>query len=346
MAACLGCWLGGKAQVANDDCANAIPVTIWQTVHCPLPGFAEANYWEGDSTHNALVNFPYPSNPNPCSGYTTSMGPPGRDVWFHPSGWANTYMWEMTCSDTCHVSWWVGDCGTLAPLECYTLLPNTPTYMQVQLPTLTESDQFRIQVIAKDPAVDIHFDACWAYYGVIVGGVPFTYTDPTPVICFKDSVTVVQPSGSGTEDGIIEIVILEGNPPHTILWDDGSTTFLRTGLGAGSYGYSITDGVGCVTSDTITLDLTTPSGDEIRRPQLIRWSCDAASGELQILRANDAGPCDLTLSDAMGRTLMETPVPVSGLPIPAWSSMGPRIAVFQFQDRQALRMKVPVCIIH
>lgn len=344
VAACLGCWLGGKAQVANDDCANAIPVTIWQTVHCPLPGFAEANYWEGDSTHNAVINYPYPSNPNPCSGYSSTMGPPGRDVWFHPPGWANVYQWEMTCSDTCHVSWWVGDCGALAPLECYTLLPNDPTYMHVQLPTSTESNQFRIQVVAKDPVVDIHFDACWTYYGVIAGGIPFVHTDPTPVTCFQDSVTVVQPSGSGAEDGSIAISMLDGNPPYAILWDDGSTEFTRTGLGAGAYGYSITDDVGCVTSDTIVLDLSTQLGGEIQRPELIRWSCDAASGNLVILPADAAGSCDLTLSDAMGRTLMEAPVPASGLLLPGWSSTGLRIAVFQFKDRPALRTKVPVCI--
>lgn len=342
--ACLLLAVKAGAQVWNDDCANAIPVVVWQTIQCSLPGHPEGDYWEGDSTHNALINFPYPSNPNPCSGYSSAMGPPGRDVWFKPSYWANTYLWEMTCSDTCHVSWWVGECGTLAPLQCYTLLPNDPTYMHVQLPTSTESNQFRIQVVAKDPAVDIHFDACWTYYGVIVGGIPFVHTDPTPVTCFQDSVTIIQPSGSGAEDGSIAISILEGNPPHAILWADGSSEFIRTGLSAGAYGYSITDDVGCVTSDTIMLDLPTQLGDEMQRFQPIRWSCDPASGDLVILPADAAGSCDLTLSDAMGRTLMEAPVPASGLRLPGWSSTGPRIAVFQFKDRPALRTKVPVCI--
>jgi hypothetical protein len=226
-------------------------------------------------------------------------------------------------------------------LDCYTVLPNTPTYMEAWLPPQVWSNQFKLQVVAKDPAVDIYLDACWTYYPVFGEGIPFMHTAPTPMVCFHDSITVIQPSSM--EDGSIDISILEGNPPYSILWDDGSTDFFRTGLGAGAYAFHITDGVGCVGSDTIVLDLVTHLGEALGGHPL-RWSCDAASGDVLLTLSGNQGPCDLTLVDAMGRNLLEAPLPASGLRLASWGSTGPRMAILQFQDRPPLRIRMPVCL--
>ena len=82
-------------QVGNDDCTNPETILVWQTVPCTFQwGGPEVNHWIGDSTNNATIGFPYPSNPNFCTGYTSTIGPPGRDVWYHPGHTANRYMWE------------------------------------------------------------------------------------------------------------------------------------------------------------------------------------------------------------------------------------------------------------
>jgi hypothetical protein len=335
-----------KAQVWNDSCTGATPILVWTTDPCTFQLGSSGDHWAGDSTDNATINFPYPSNPNPCFGYSSSMGPPGRDVWFRMGYSANAYVWEMTCSDTCHLSWWAGDCGTLAPLECYTILPNVPTYTEASLPVGVWSNQFYIQVVAKNSAVDITFDACWTYFDVFGGGgAVFVQTEPTPVICSIDSISITQPTLSTSADGGIEVIVLTGHPPFAIMWNDGNTTFHRTGLVIGEYAYQITDGVGCVQSDTILLDLSTElsAGQEVGA--VIHWSCDPSNGDLIVTRDIAAGDCEVTLLDLMGRCVLQAGFPTSELRLPGWvceHSLG--IADFRFADRPPLRSRLPVCL--
>lgn len=334
------------AQVSNDTCGGATQVLVWTTEPCIMQLGGSGDHWAGDSTDNAVVNFPYPSNPNPCSGYASSMGPPGKDVWFHMGYAANAYVWEMTCSDTCHISWWVGNCGTLAPLECYTILPNVPTYTEAWLPVGIWSEEFYLQVVAKNPAVDISFDACWTYYGVFGGGgAVFVHSTPTPVTCFTDSLAIANPTSSAASDGSIEVVILDGNPPYTILWNDGDMNFNRTDLGIGEYSFQVTDGVGCSQSDTVMLDLSTGLAAEPVGTSLIHWECDPNSGAITLLHEGDLEGCELTLFDPLGQCVLHADISSAAFRIPAWTGQAvPCIAEFRFNDRPPLRHRMPVCL--
>ena len=53
-------------------------------------------------------------------------------------------------------------------------------------------------------------------------------------------------SCSDTEDGIINVTILDGVEPYTFLWNDGVTTLDRVNVSAGTYTLEITDGAGCL----------------------------------------------------------------------------------------------------
>ena len=110
------------AQVPNDSCLSAHDIGI-------LPqGMITTMCFDGtihigfiDSTDFATPNFPYPTIPNACLGYTPNVANFGKDVW---------YKCQVNCditirienSDTLHLSVWLGDtCSMLMPIECFTI---------------------------------------------------------------------------------------------------------------------------------------------------------------------------------------------------------------------------------
>ena len=57
----------------------------------------------------------------------------------------------------------------------------------------------------------------------------------------------------GTDDGTVLLNATLGQPPHAFLWPNGQTTPQRSGLSAGSYIITITDGLGCQNTDTLLI---------------------------------------------------------------------------------------------
>jgi len=107
--------------------------------------------------------------------------------------------------------------------------------------------------------------------------------------------TVTDISCNGTNDGSIAIVANDGAAPYTYLWSDNATDTLRTGLGAGMYQITVTDALGCQTTDTLQLTQPEPL------VATITASADSVCGQLGELTAMATGgtaPYSFLWSDA------------------------------------------------
>lgn len=85
--------------------------------------------------------------------------------------------------------------------------------------------------------------------------------DPQPLSAVLSAV----PSACGyhlsceaATDGVANAVISGGCPPYTYLWSNGATTSSVSGLGAGQYQVTVTDGRGVSTTQTVTLNAPPP----------------------------------------------------------------------------------------
>jgi hypothetical protein len=66
------------------------------------------------------------------------------------------------------------------------------------------------------------------------------------------NINTVNPT-CGEDNGSIGVQITSGNPPYSFVWSTGAVTQLITGLAAGSYSVTISDGNGCNTVANATL---------------------------------------------------------------------------------------------
>ena len=69
---------------------------------------------------------------------------------------------------------------------------------------------------------------------------------PMDAECF-----IVQPTSDLTNDGSATLIITGGTPPYTVFWDNGSIAPAIGGIGAGSYGATVTDFYGDFTLNTV-----------------------------------------------------------------------------------------------
>jgi hypothetical protein len=245
----------GYSQVSNDNCQNAISL---DTIFYGFPNFNCYNFIPVDtaintSNTNALVDFPYPAFPLPCNGYTSVPAVPANDIWYKiecVAGWDLNIL--SSCTDTTHIVFWFGDsCSYLAHAACITLLPGDTTFF---VPGNTFSKTY-IQLSGNGVNQFTTINLCF-YSGP--PGVPVYYSGlPTPYICMDYNKTSTDASSSTSNNGSISINILAGNPPYQIQWNDGGTGFQRSNLAPGQYIFTITDSVGCITTDTITINVST-----------------------------------------------------------------------------------------
>ncbi len=64
-------------------------------------------------------------------------------------------------------------------------------------------------------------------------------------IALSASSNVTTPTCNGTSDASIIVTVADGTPDYTFLWSNGSTDDNISGIGAGTYSVTITDGLGC-----------------------------------------------------------------------------------------------------
>lgn len=305
VAACLGCWLGGRAQVANETCGHSIVphsgvLNVGHNCVCGSIGAWGSGYGLDNGALNmAAPDFPYPTMPLACSGYVPTMTAPAADVWYYfaySNGTADQLCLES--DDTVHVSLWVGRCDSLMPWGCYTVLPFTPTSML--LPMYYYQDTLRIQVAGTSLSSIAGYEMCIEY----TPGIPNTnllqWTSPTPYTCLQYEVVVTPALNNTNPSGSIEVIALAGSPPWSITWSDNETSFLRTGLLPGSYAFTITDSIGCVQSDTVQV-----GGDAANAIEgmSLQHSANAVLRDNTLIVNRTAANDHLLVLDALGRAV-------------------------------------------
>ncbi len=85
-----------------------------------------------------------------------------------------------------------------------------------------------------------------------------TITEPSPI----EVNGVVEGTTAGSADGTITLDINGGNGNYSVSWDNGATGMMLTGLERGDYTATITDELGCSTTETYSV-LGTTNVDEI-----------------------------------------------------------------------------------
>lgn len=249
------------AQVANDSCPSAQDLElILFSPSCYISGAPSQLLI--DSTDLAVPNFPYPTNPGTCFGYWAIPNVPANDRWYRfllPSG---DYV-EYTCTalDSLQLSWWQGyDCAYLLALDCSTLLPGETIHRLRPGAYHPGTDTLYLQVSSISASSDARFELC--YRDTWWGTTPITYGTaiPTPVLCLDHEMTTVSASNPLTADGAVEVNVIAGNGPFSIIWADGATDFQRNSLLTGSYPFTVSDAQNCQLHDTAIVQVLLPTG--------------------------------------------------------------------------------------
>lgn len=81
-------------------------------------------------------------------------------------------------------------------------------------------------------------------------------SDTVSVQVSNMEVDFVNTTDDGTGNGTSTAEVTDGIAPYTYLWSNGDTTSTATNLAAGSYTVTITDAIGCTTTDSTDLFLT------------------------------------------------------------------------------------------
>ncbi len=93
-------------------------------------------------------------------------------------------------------------------------------------------------------------------------------------------------------DGVINVLI-QGTPPFSYLWSNNSLDTMITGLSAGTYTVSVTDGNGCIATGAIALTEADSLiiGFEVSEPDCF----DQQEGAIQVLPVGGVGPYTYSL---------------------------------------------------
>lgn len=334
------------AQAVNDSCASATDLgTLGYSQWCLFDhgSGVSGTYPFTDSTAMAGPEFPYPAMTLPCSGYASVLTVPSNDVW---------YAFRPTCffaievkpgpfyvTDTVHIGVWHGpDCGQLVPLKCYTVAANTllsdsvipfyqgTYYLQISGPSLSSLSRFSICVRQTHNACSPSF---------------YSYSEPTPVLCFPYLLTTGSAPGIGF-NGSATLALNEAFAPYTVVWSDGITdSTSRPDLPVGEYHVTVTSAEGCteVIEVNILVDPTVGVQQYPARPPVALRSAHGVITVDGLLATDVAG---LVLFDMRGRQMgswivtNDVVFPVGDLPV------GLYVGHLLLADRTILALPFPV----
>ncbi|MBL4658700.1 MAG: hypothetical protein JKX73_11915, partial [Flavobacteriales bacterium] len=70
---------------------------------------------------------------------------------------------------------------------------------------------------------------------------------------YSSSISETNVTCKGANDGVADLLVIDGVPPFTFLWSNSATTEDITGLAPGAYSVTITDANGCIINDGTTI---------------------------------------------------------------------------------------------
>ncbi|MCB0409678.1 MAG: T9SS type A sorting domain-containing protein [Flavobacteriales bacterium] len=138
----------------------------------------------------------------------------------------------------------------------------------------------------------------------------YTYTILDANACmYIDDVTIMEPSALslfltptdascfGAADGFISSTPIGGTPGYSYNWNDPSfqTTATATGLTAGNYTLTVTDGNGCTVMEAADIYEPSPNGSIAGTVNFQGSPIDM--GSIELIRKDGSTPADLTLID-------------------------------------------------
>jgi len=117
-------------------------------------------------------------------------------------------------------------------------------------------------------------------------------TEPTAL---SSSTTSTNPTCANGNDGTATVTIAGGTSPYGYLWSDGSVGATATGLMAGTYSVTATDGNGCTT--TASVSLTNPAAIQVATTA-VGVTCNGGSdGSAEVAATSGAAPYTFLWSD-------------------------------------------------
>ena len=93
---------------------------------------------------------------------------------------------------------------------------------------------------------------------------------------------------AGTDSGAAYVQNVSGTPPYTYLWSNGAITSSITGLTSGSYFVTVTDSLGCVSSETVLINTVPPVG--LGAFTSVSPSCFSSDGEITVVITGGTAP--------------------------------------------------------
>jgi len=120
---------------------------------------------------------------------------------------------------------------------------------------------------------------------------------------------------SNTGSGKIYVTGITGTAPYTITWSQnagGQTGCPITGLTAGTYVMTITDGAGCTITDTATVNVVNPLG--IVTFAAVQPTCFDNNGELTVFISGGTGPYCFSGSNGVVDVVFDTQYTFTNLP--------------------------------
>jgi len=182
-----------------------------------------------------------------------------------------------------------------------------------------------------------------------------TITQPTAVSVFK---TLTNPTCYGYSNGIVNLTVTGGTSPYSFLWSNGATSEDITGIPAGTYNVTITDGAGCTTSSssvlaqpvqlvaTITSQTNvtcnggsngtatvTASGGSA--PYTYLWNDPAPAQTTSTATALTAGTWTVTVTSLGGCTASASAIITQPVAMTAWISSQTNVTCFGFDNGTA-----------
>ncbi|MBK9638033.1 MAG: SprB repeat-containing protein [Bacteroidetes bacterium] len=94
------------------------------------------------------------------------------------------------------------------------------------------------------------------------------------------------PSCFGGNDGSLTITITSGQTPYTILWSNGDTGLTADSLSAGTYTVIVSDGLGCITSQSF--NLTQPAAITLQLSSTPSY-CEQVNGSATVIASGGTG---------------------------------------------------------